>query len=59
VPGEHREIFAALGDIYRDAKSAHGITGPVPVILAEDETKVRSRVCYEQRFDTLAGFLWT
>ena len=47
VPGEHGEIFAALADIYRDAKSAHGITRSVPVILAEDETKVRSRVCYE------------
>jgi hypothetical protein len=56
VSGEHGEIFAAVAEIYKDAKAAHGITGPIPVILAEDETKVRSRVSYEQRFDTLAGF---
>lgn len=31
-------------------------TGLVLVILAEDETKVHSRVSYEQRFDTLARF---
>ena len=40
VPGEHGEIFAALAEIYNNAKVAHGITGPVPVIPAEDETKV-------------------
>ena len=56
VLGEHGEIFAAVAEIYKDAKDAHGIIGPIPVILAEDETKVRSRVHYEQRFDTLAGF---
>ena len=56
MPGEHAQIFTVLADIYKDAKEAHGIKGPVPVILAEDETKVCSRVSYEQCFDTLAGF---
>jgi hypothetical protein len=56
VSGEHGEIFAIVADIYKDAKDAHEIIGPIPVILAEDETKVRSRVYYEQRFDTLVGF---
>ena len=56
VVGRHGEIFAALAKIYIDAKTAHGIIGPVPVILAKDETKVRSRVSYEQQFDSLAGF---
>ena len=32
------------------------IIGPVPVILAEDKTKVKSRVAYKQKWDTLAGF---
>ena len=54
--GEHGEIFAAIANIYKDAKAAHGIVGSVPVILAEDETKVRTRVSYDQRFDSLAGF---
>lgn len=58
-PGEHRDIFAAFAGIYRDAKNAHGITGQVPIISAEDETKVRSQVSYEQRFDILAGFCGT
>lgn len=46
VSGEHGEIFAAVAEIYKDAKAAHEITGPIRVILAEDETKVRSRVLF-------------
>ena len=56
VAGEHEEIFASVAQIYRDAKVANGIEGPVPVILAEDETKIKGRVAYEQRWDSLAGF---
>ena len=56
VAGEYGDIFASVANIYKDAKMAHGITGPVLVILVEDETKVRSRVAYEQRFDNLSGF---
>lgn len=55
IPGEHAEIFAAVAQIYRDAKAAHNIMGPVPVILAEDETKVKGRVAWEPKWDTLAG----
>ena len=56
IPGEHSEIFAAVAQIYRDAKLAHNIVGPVPVILAEDETKVKGRVAWEPKWDTLARF---
>ena len=56
IPGEHSEIFATVAEIYRMAKQAHGITEPVPVILAEDETKVRGRVAYKPKWDSLAGF---
>ena len=56
VADEHGEIFAALAKIYTNAKTAHGLIGPVPMILVEDKTKVRSRVSYEQQFDSLAGF---
>ena len=56
IGGEHSEIFASVAEIYKCAKIAHGIVGPVPVILAEDETKVKGRVAWEQKFDTLAGF---
>ena len=44
VPSEHEEIFEVVADIYSRAKLAHGITGPIPIILAKDETKVRGRV---------------
>ena len=42
VWGGHGEIFVAIAKIYKDAKVAHGIIGPILVILYEDETKVRS-----------------
>lgn len=56
IPAEHSEIFAADGEIYKNAKVGHGITRPVPIILAEDKTKVKGRVAYEPKWDTLAGF---
>ena len=56
VSGEHADIFKSIASIYVDAKAALGISGPIPVILAEDETKVRGRVSWEARWDTLLGF---
>ena len=49
VSGKHAEIFTSIANIYIDAKAAHGITGPIPVILAEDEIKVRGCVSWEAR----------
>ena len=56
VSGEHADIFKSVAKIYTDAKKALGISGPIPVILAEDETKVRGRVSWEARWDTLLRF---
>ena len=56
VPGEHIDIFRSVAQIYKEAKEAHKIQGPVPVILAEDETKVKGRVAWDHRWDTLVGF---
>ena len=56
VPGEHLHIFALVAEIYRDAKALHNIVGPVLVILVEDETKVKRRVAWEPKWDTVAGF---
>ena len=39
VPGEHLEIFTVVAQIYKDAKEKHGITGHVPVIISENETR--------------------
>ena len=56
IAGEHSVLFAAVAEIYREAKVTHGVEGPVPVILAEDETKVRSRITWDARSDGLVGF---
>lgn len=56
VSGEHAQIFSNVADIYRKAKEAHGIVGPVPIILAEDETKVKGRISWERKTDALVGF---
>lgn len=56
IQGEHSSIFKAIADIYSAAKFAHGITSPIPVILAEDETKVKGRISWDARGDNLAGF---
>ena len=56
ILGEHSELFLAVMEIYRKAKVQLGITGPVSMILAEDETKVRGRIAYEPKLDSLVGF---
>jgi hypothetical protein len=56
VPGEHRDIFRCVADIFRRAMVAHDIFGPVPVILSEDETKMKAKATWEAKYDTLASF---
>jgi hypothetical protein len=56
TPSKHRQVFQSVAEVYRQAKLKCKVTGPIPVILTEDETKVKSRVCWEQKWDTLAGF---
>ena len=56
IAGEHTALFSCVTNIYRDAKSAHGVQGHVLVILAEDETKVKARISWEARSDALVGF---
>jgi hypothetical protein len=45
-----------VAEVYRHAKLKCKVIGPILIILAEDETKIKSRVCWEQKWDTLAGF---
>ena len=56
IAGEHEALFAQISNIYVEAKKTHGVHGPIPIILAEDETKVKSRIVWEASFDTLVGF---
>jgi len=37
-------------------RNTDGVTGPVPMILSKDETKVKGRVSWEAKWDTLVGF---
>ena len=56
IPGEHEHIFEAVGKIYASYKAKHGIYGPIPVCLAEDETIVKKYVRWVAKSDTLVGF---
>jgi hypothetical protein len=56
IAGEHSSVFATVVEIYREAKKTHGLVGPIPIILAEDETKVKSRISWDARSDGLVGF---
>jgi hypothetical protein len=44
MPGKHASIFKAVAEIYKAAKEVYGVGGAVPVILAEDETKVKQHI---------------
>ncbi len=48
VLSEHAVIFKCVAKIYKEAKQVHNIGGPIPIILAENETKVK--------FHTFMGF---
>ena len=60
VPNEHAKVFKAVAKIYRNAKEVHENNGPISMILAEDKIKVKSRIAWEAKWDTLASFyrLW-
>jgi hypothetical protein len=44
VAGEHRELFKSVAKIYKHAMLHHEVQGPIPVILAKDEMKVKSQI---------------
>jgi hypothetical protein len=56
VLGEHVAIFKCVAKSYKEAQQAHNIGEHVPVILVEDETKVKSKVSWDSRGDNLIGF---
>ncbi len=47
VPNEHVDIFKCVVEIHKEAKRVHNIGGPVLIILAKDETKVKSKVSWD------------
>ncbi len=55
VPSEH-VIFKCVAKFYKEAKQVHKIGGLVLVILAKNETKVKSKVSWDSRGDNLIGF---
>ena len=49
-------MFRLVAEVYKAAMVVHGMTEPVSIILVEDETKFKSRVSWEAKRGTLAGF---
>jgi hypothetical protein len=56
VLGEHVAIFKCVAKNYKEAQQVHNIGGLVPIILAEDETKVKSKVSWDSKGGNLIGF---
>jgi len=56
VPSEHVVIFKCVAKFYKKTKQVHNIGGPIIVILAKNETKVKSKVSWDSRGDNLIGF---
>ena len=54
--GIHHENFKILAETYNQFLVKCGIKGPVPVLLAEDETAIINKVDYNEKLDTLEGF---
>jgi len=52
---EYKELFATVAKIYGKAKVQLGITGPFHMILAKDKTKVKERIAYESKWNSLAS----
>jgi hypothetical protein len=59
VAGEHAAIFECIAQIYVEAKEAHRVHGLVPVILAENKTKVKTHITWEPQTNVLASFCRT
>ncbi|KAL3696514.1 hypothetical protein R1sor_010590 [Riccia sorocarpa] len=56
LPGVIPQNFAEVSKILEASKRYYGIDGDVPVILTEDETRIKPHVRWESRRDTLIGF---
>ena len=55
VPGVHRRNFEIIRDLYKDIMVLKGIEGPVPCLLAEDETAVNAVLRWDSKTDTIVG----
>ncbi|KAL3681114.1 hypothetical protein R1sor_024070 [Riccia sorocarpa] len=51
-----KQNFKEVARILGACKAQLGITGDVPVMLAEDETRIKPRIRWESRRDSLIGF---
>lgn len=49
-------FFEVVGKVYSSYKTKHGIDGPIPIYLVEDEIVVRKYVRWVEKSDTLVGF---
>jgi len=56
IPREHEYIFEAVGKDDVSYKAKHGINGPNPICLVEDENVVKKYVRWVEKSDTLVDF---
>ncbi|KAL3677703.1 hypothetical protein R1sor_020659 [Riccia sorocarpa] len=56
VAGESKQQFRHIGETYARLKAKLGIVGPVPFIIAEDETSVKKMIRWVAQTDSLMGF---
>ena len=54
--GPDAAFFKQVGELYREFKRLHGITGPVPFELSEDETGVNLGATLNARTNTIRDF---
>ena len=54
---EHCELLRSMAEIYKHAMLHHEVQGPIPIILVEDETKIKRRISWEQRWTLWLDFV--
>ena len=55
VTGVHRRNFKIIRDLYKDIMALKGIKGPIPCLLAEDETAINAVLRWDAKTDTIVG----
>jgi len=56
ILGDNEHIFEEVIKFYAYYKAKHGIDGPIPICLDEDEIVLKKYVRWVEKSDTLVGF---
>ena len=55
VTGVHRVNFEIVAGLYKDIMEDKGLKGPIPCMMAEDETSINAVLRWDPRTDTVVG----